>query len=155
MIFLHTSHPGTLVGMVYVSKENCVASNMTTCAHHQLGHKNVNFLCIHVKGLVTLKFIFLHLALVVFIITDNQDFIPEACVSRESHYNKRFLFTSICLSPSLYFIPSLVLLLYRRLSYYTFLFFFLHFYSLSPLFMCVFDIFAYNTENDLNLDRSY
>lgn len=105
---------------------------MTTCAHHQLGHKNVNFLCIHVKGLVTLKFILLHMALVVFIITDNQDFIPEACVSRESHYNKRFLFTSICL--------SLDLFLYRHLSY-TFLFFlFLLFYSLSPLFMCVFDI---------------
>jgi len=132
VIFLHTSHPGTHVGMVYVSKENCGASNMTTCAHHQLGHKNVNFLCIHVKGLVTLKFILLHMALVVFIITDNQDFIPEACVSRESHYNKRFLFTSICL--------SLDLFLYRHLSY-TFLFFlFLLFYSLSPLFMCVFDI---------------
>lgn len=72
---------------------------MTTCAHHLLRHKNVNFLCIHVKGLVTLKFILLHLVLVVFIITDNPDFIPEACISHESHYNKRFLFTVICLSP--------------------------------------------------------
>jgi len=113
---------------------------MTTCAHHQLRHKNVYFLCIHVKDLVTLKFILLHLTLVVFIITDNQDVIPEACVSHESHYNECFLITSISLSPSLCFISSVVLLLYHHLSYIFLFFFFLLFYSLSPLFVCVFDI---------------
>jgi hypothetical protein len=62
-------------------------------------------MCIHVKGLVSLKFILLYLALVIFIITDNQDFIPEACVSRESHYNKHFfIYFHWSLSHSLCFI---------------------------------------------------
>lgn len=121
-------------------KKNCGASNMTTGAHHQLRHKNVNFLCIHVKGLVTLKFILLHLVLVVFVITDNQDFIPETCISHEPHYNKHSLCTAICFSPTVCFISSVVLFLYRRLSYTFVLFCFPLFYSLSSLFMCVFDI---------------
>jgi hypothetical protein len=66
--------------LVYVSRENCGASNITSCAHHQFRHKIVKcwFLVYSCKGLVTLKFILLHLALVVFIITNNQDFISEA-----------------------------------------------------------------------------
>ena len=130
---------------------------MTTCAHHRLRYKNVNFLCIHVKGLVTLKFILLHLVLVVFIITDNQDCIPEACVYRESHYNKCFLFTAICLSPTVsvpshllsYFYTAIFLTPSISFAFYPFI--------LYHLYLCVYSIFifAYNTENDLNLDRSY
>jgi len=112
---------------------------MTTCAHHQLRHKNVNFSCIHVKGLVTLKFILLHLMLV-FIITDNQDFIPEACVSHESHYNKCFLFTVICFSPTVSVSSYLLSYFYTAIFLTPSFSFAFYSYSLSPLFMCVFDI---------------
>jgi len=120
---------------------------MTTCAHHQLRHKNVNFLCIHVKGLVTLKFILLYRALVIFIIKDNQDFIPEACVCHESHYNNHFLFTSICLLS--YFYTAMFLKPCLSFAFYSFI--------LYRLYLCAYliFIFAYNTENNLNLGRSY
>lgn len=141
MIFLDASLPGTHVGMVYVKKTG--ASNMTTCAHHQLRHKNVNFLCIHVKGLVTLKFILLYLALVIFIITDNQDFLPEACISRESHYNNCFLFTSICLSPTVsvsshllsYFYTAIFLTPCFSFAFYSFI--------LYRFYLCAYLIFIF------------
>jgi len=110
---------------------------MTTCAHHQLGHKNVNFLCIHVKGLATLKFVLLNLALVVFIITDNQDFIPEACVSHESHYNKCFLFTSICLSPSLFHLISCVIFIPPSFLHLPFLFLSTLLFFITSIYVCI------------------